>query len=146
LKGLEFVFVELPKFKAESQTDKRMASLWLRFINEIGQTNEQMPDPLMQNEPAIAKAMALMEVSAFNEQELAAYNHSLDEWRTTSILFKGSREEGEAAGLAKGLAKGLAQGEAKRAIEIAMVMKQKGMDASVIAELTGLAVAEIEKL
>jgi predicted transposase/invertase (TIGR01784 family) len=130
LKGLEFVFVELPKFKPESHSDKRMASLWLRFMNEIGQTTEQVPDPEMQNDPDIAKAMELMEVSAFNEQELAAYNHSLDEWRTTSILFKGSREEGKAEGK----------------LEIAKAMKQKSMDARVIAELTGLAVAEIEKL
>jgi predicted transposase/invertase (TIGR01784 family) len=134
LEGLEFVFVELPKFKPETQTDKRMASLWLRFINEIGQTTEQIPDPLMQSEPDIAKAMALMQVSAFNEQELAAYNHSLDEWRTTSILMKGKLEEGEA------------KGKAKRELEIAKALKAQGVEAAVIAAATGLAAGDIAQL
>ncbi len=130
LEGLEFVFVELPKFKTTTQTDKRMAALWLRFMNEIGEVTEQIPDPELQNNLEIAKAMQLMQVSAFNEQELAAYNHSLDEWRTTSILFKGSREEGKA----------------ERSLEIAKSMKQKKMDTATIAELTGLSASEIEKL
>ena len=37
LKGLEFVFIELPKFKAENTTGKRMQALWLRFLNEVGE-------------------------------------------------------------------------------------------------------------
>ena len=35
LDGLEFVFVELPKFKAQSVVEKKMAVLWLRFLTEI---------------------------------------------------------------------------------------------------------------
>lgn len=134
LEGLEFVFVELPKFKVTTQTDKRMAALWLRFMNEIGEVTEQIPDPELQNNQEIAKAMQLMQVSAFNEQELAAYNHSLDEWRTTSILFKGSREEG------------VAEGAAKRELEIAKAMKNQGIELTVIAKVTGLPTTEIEKL
>jgi predicted transposase/invertase (TIGR01784 family) len=32
IKGLEFVMIELPKFRAETWTDRRMAVLWLRFL------------------------------------------------------------------------------------------------------------------
>lgn len=130
IEGLEFVFVELPKFKPETQTDKRMAALWLRFMNEIGQTNEQIPAPELQSEPDIAKAMELMQVSAFNDQELAAYNHSLDEWRTTNLVFKGERAEGKAEG----------------ALEIAKSLKSQGIATAVITTATGLTAAEIAKL
>jgi predicted transposase/invertase (TIGR01784 family) len=71
-----------------------------------------------------------MQVSAFNDQELAAYNHSWDEWRTTSILFKGSREEGKAEGK----------------LEIAKSLKSQGIATAVITTATGLTAAEIEKL
>jgi predicted transposase/invertase (TIGR01784 family) len=146
IEGLEFVFVELPKFKPETQTDKRMASLWLRFLNEIGQTSEQIPDPQLQNEPDIAKAMALMQVSAFNDQELAAYNHSLDEWRTTNILLKGEREEGKVEGIAEGKAVGKVEGKAEREFEIAKALKAQGIALEVIATTTGLTADVIRKL
>jgi len=35
LKGLEFVFVELPKVKAKYLKDKSLWILWLRFLIEI---------------------------------------------------------------------------------------------------------------
>ncbi|MDR1863983.1 MAG: Rpn family recombination-promoting nuclease/putative transposase, partial [Bacteroidales bacterium] len=34
IKGLEFVFVELPKFKAANLRDKKLQVLWLRFMTE----------------------------------------------------------------------------------------------------------------
>jgi predicted transposase/invertase (TIGR01784 family) len=142
LEGLEFVFVELPKFKAETQTDKRMTSLWLRFLNEIGQDNEQIPDPQLQSEPSIAKAMELMQVSAFNDSELAAYAHDLDEWRSTRTLLK----DHHALGKAEGLAEGEVKGELKAKITVAQALKAQGIDSSVITAATGLSLAEIATL
>jgi predicted transposase/invertase (TIGR01784 family) len=136
------VFVELPKFKAETQTDKRMTSLWLRFMNEIGQDNEQIPDPQLQSEPSIAKAMELMQVSAFNDSELAAYAHDLDEWRSTRTLLK----DHHALGKAEGKAEGLAEGELKAKTTVAQALKAQGIDSTVIAAATGLSLAEIQKL
>jgi predicted transposase/invertase (TIGR01784 family) len=146
LEGLEFVFVELPKFKAETQTDKRMTSLWLRFLNEIGQDNEQIPDPQLQSEPSIAKAMELMQVSAFNDSELAAYAHDLDEWRSTRTLLKDHHALGKAEGLAEGEVKGRAEGEVHATNKVAKAFKAQGIDPSVIAAATGLSLAEIAKL
>jgi predicted transposase/invertase (TIGR01784 family) len=142
LRGLEFVFIELPKFKPETQTDKRMATLWLRFLNEIGKTTEQIPAPELQSEPDIAEAMQLMEVSAFNEQELYAYHHSLDEWRSYRTLITDSHQIGEA----KGVVKGKAEGKVERALEIAKSLKSQGIATAVISTATGLSAAEIEKL
>lgn len=130
LPWLQFVFIELPKFKPKTPTDKRMTGLWLKFLNEIGSAPEQTPDPQLSAEPEIAEALGMMQVSAFNEAELRAYNHSLDEWRTYKAFMHDKKAEGKAEGKA----------------EIATAMKQKGMDASTIAELTGMSVPDIEKL
>jgi len=136
--GLEFVFIELPKFKPQTHTDKRMTRLWLQFLEEIGKTPEQIPDPELQSEPAIAKALDLMQVSAFNEAELQAYHHSLDEWRSFHTLMDDT--------LAKGKAEGLAEGEANGKAEVAKALKAQGIDSSVISAATGLSLVEIQKL
>ncbi|MDR1416902.1 MAG: Rpn family recombination-promoting nuclease/putative transposase, partial [Prevotellaceae bacterium] len=74
IEGLEFVIVELPKFKPEtwSQTDKRMAVLWLRFLQEIG-VSEAAPDELMKTKE-IEQAVSICEVGAFTKEELAYYD------------------------------------------------------------------------
>jgi predicted transposase/invertase (TIGR01784 family) len=130
LKGLEFVFIELPKFKAETKTDKKMMRLWLRFLNEIGSTTEQTPDIELQNQADISKAMDLMQVSAFNEAELNAYNHSLDEWRTTKLLLNNK----------------LFEGCSQRELEIAKALKLQGVNAAVIMAATALTAADIDAL
>jgi predicted transposase/invertase (TIGR01784 family) len=142
LAGLEFVFIELPKFKAETHTDKRMTHLWLRFLNEIGKTTEQIPDPQLQNEADIARAMELMQVSAFTEDDLYAYQHSLDEWRSYKSLLTDSWAEG----MEKGMAEGMEKGKAEGILAVAIAMKLKGLDSATIAEMTGLSEAVIRQL
>ncbi|MCM1177477.1 MAG: hypothetical protein NC335_06965, partial [Bacteroides sp.] len=47
---------------------------------------------------------------------------------------------------AKGFAEGEARGEAKRNLELAKVMKAKGLSITDIADITGLHVSDIEAL
>ena len=35
IEGLQLVFIELPKFKPQTITEKKMQVLWLRFLTEI---------------------------------------------------------------------------------------------------------------
>ena len=56
------------------------------------------------------------------------------------------REIGLAEGRAQGLAEGRAEGLAESSKDIAAKMIKKGYDLKEIAELTGLALDEIEKL
>ena len=59
-------------------------------------------------------------------------------------------KDGEKSGFTKGeqsgFTKGEKSGERKAALDIAKGMKRKNLDSSVITELTGLSLAEIEKL
>jgi predicted transposase/invertase (TIGR01784 family) len=128
--GLEFLFIELPKFKPETSTDKRMARLWLRFMNEIGDSGLQIPDPSLTEIPEIAQALELIEESALSPAELAGYHHSLDEWRTTVTIKHDAH----------------AKGKAEATIAIALALKAQGVDAAVIMAATGLSAADVAGL
>ena len=54
--------------------------------------------------------------------------------------------KGEKSGFTKGEKSGISKGERKAALDIAKGMKRKNLDSSVITELTGLSLAEVESL
>ena len=72
IEGLRFVFIELPKFKPKTIAERKMAVLWLRFLTEINAATEEAPAELLEN-PETAKALKLLEKSAYNEGQLEAY-------------------------------------------------------------------------
>ncbi|MGI9214797.1 MAG: hypothetical protein ACR2HS_03905, partial [Gammaproteobacteria bacterium] len=55
-------------------------------------------------------------------------------------------EEGMARGMAQGMAKGMAQGINQSKKEIALYMKNKGLDINLISEVTSLSIEEINNL
>ena len=55
-------------------------------------------------------------------------------------------EFGRSEGLEQGRAEGEAAGRAAAIMDLARIMKVKGLDAAAIAEITGLSVVEVEKL
>ena len=55
-------------------------------------------------------------------------------------------DAGQKDGFSKGEKSGFTKGERKAALDIAKGMKRKNLDSSVITELTGLSLAEVESL
>jgi predicted transposase/invertase (TIGR01784 family) len=149
--GLEFVFIELPKFDVAHAKDGRLAlsTLWLQFLNEVGlnRDQDQTLDPNLLAQPAINKAAELMKVAAFNSQEIMAYDHSLDAMRNYRSLLDGSLalgiKQGLAEGIAIGEAKGKAEGKREASIAIARQMLSAGLSIDQVASFTGLSVSEL---
>jgi predicted transposase/invertase (TIGR01784 family) len=113
IKGLEYVLVELPKFKPVSITDKKMAVLWLRFLKEIkGDRYIEPAQELVENE-YIRQALELCEEGAFSETELMAYEHYWDVIRRENATRETNIKEGLDKGLAKGMKKGRKEGQEK---------------------------------
>jgi predicted transposase/invertase (TIGR01784 family) len=144
IKDLEFVMIELPKFKAETWADRRMAVLWLRFLNEVEEKLSAVPDELNENED-IRRAIDMCEAGAFTEAELAAYEKYWDAIRIEkSLIYESieSRAEGKAEGLAEGLAKGeakgRAEGEQKSLINFVINSERNGLSIQQIQAITGL--------
>ena len=127
IEGLHLTFVELPKFKPHTQSERKMAVLWLRFLTEINEDTTE----LLAN-PETSKALKEVEESAFTEEEMEVYDHFWDMLGADRLLFVDSnnisRKKGREEGLAEGRKEGLAEGKA----EVARAMLGKGMEVSVI--------------
>ena len=161
IEGLRFVFVELPKFKPQTFSEKKMHVLWLRYLTEIGETTYNVPQDLM-SVPEIKKAVGQLEQGAFNEAQLQGYDDFWDAVRVertlmTDALREGharghemglaeGRAEGRAKGHAEGLEEGLEKGRAEERLEIARNLKSSGIPVDVIIKSTGLSEDEIAAL
>ena len=145
LEGLELIFVELPKFRADTLLGKRMQMLWLRFLTEIKDQTDQIPAELLA-EPALEEAVEYLRESAFSRDELAGYDRYWDAISSERTLLAAAlrdgraegKAEGKAEGLLEGLAQGLARGKREEALTLARRMQAKGLDQATIQEVTGL--------
>ena len=63
IEGLEFLFVELPKFKPLNRAEKKLHELWLRFLTEINENTNEVPKELLENE-LTREAVGYMERAA----------------------------------------------------------------------------------
>ena len=145
IEGLQLIFVELPKFTPHTYAEKRMHILWLRFLTEINETTRTIPEELLEA-PEIKKALTVLEESAFTDAELAGYEHFWDGISVEKTLYNSAIRRGLAEGKAEGLAEGKAEGKAEEQRLIAANLKKQGIDIETIAQCTGLAVEEIDKL
>jgi predicted transposase/invertase (TIGR01784 family) len=109
IKGLEFVLVELPKFKPQQWADRKMAALWLRFLSEIEDQTQDVSVDLLKNEE-IQEALSLCEEAAFTKEELEIYDQYWDYIRREKGLVDCARREGVAEGRVEGIIEGIAKG------------------------------------
>ena len=149
IKGLEFVFIELPKFKPQNRAEKKLHELWLRFLTEINETTEKAPADLLKNDD-IREAISYMERAAYTKAQLAAYDKwKIDTWTTSGMLYTSKAEgleEGEAIGLEKGKAIGLEEGEAIGLEKVVINGKKAGYNIDAISVVTGLSVEQITEI
>ena len=110
IEGLEFVFVELPKFKAKNVSEKKLQVLWLRYLTEIEDKTETPPADLLAD-PEVREAIEILRESAFTVQELETYDKYWDQVRTEKTLIADSLEKGKAEGEQVGFEKGREEGE-----------------------------------
>lgn len=157
IEGLHLIFVELPKFTPHNYSEKKMQVLWLRYLTEINEHTREVPEELLAN-PEVKKAVNALEESAFTDAQLAGYEKFWDIISVEKTLYNSAErkgmqkgmekglEEGRQKGLEEGRQEGLEEGMEKERLSNARRMKEKGLDAALIADITGLTREEIEKL
>ena len=133
IEGLRFVFIELPKFKPKTIAEKKMTVLWLRFLTEINATTEEAPAELLAN-PDTAKALSLLEKSAYTEGQLEAYDRFWDAVYRERVFYD------------DGFKKGQVVGRYDEKTDTACRMKADGMTVELIAKYTGLTMEQINSL
>ncbi|MDR2234330.1 MAG: Rpn family recombination-promoting nuclease/putative transposase [Tannerella sp.] len=129
IEGLEFLFVELPKFKALNRAEKKLHELWLRFLTEINETTEEVPKDLLDNE-LTREAVGYMEKAAYTKEQLATYDKlKLDVLTERSALSDAKRE-----------------GELKKAEEVVRKALEMGISIEDASLLSGLSKEQIEQI
>ncbi len=137
LDDFHLVLVELPKFKPKTFSEKKLRVLWLRFLTEINEQTEEMPED-MKEEPSLNKALSILQVTGMNNSERLGYDKFVDAvcWQRT--LMRGAREDG--------IEEGKKLGVEKEKTEMAKRMKQENISEEVIQKVTGLTVEQIKCL
>ena len=136
---LTYIYLEMPNFsKSEGELQSNFDK-WMYVLQQL--PHLQSRPPALQ-ERVFQKLFEAAEIARFTPDEKNKYEESLKYYRDLKNVVDSSFDEGKAEGLAEGKAEGLAEGKA----EIALQMKLKGLETSLIAEVTGLSVEEIENL
>jgi len=129
IKGLEFLFVELPKFKPQNRAEKKLHELWLRFLTEINENTKEIPKELLEND-LTREAVGYMERAAYTKEQLATY----DKWKIAAMTERSAindaKREGEANIQRKVIANGI----------------RAGYSLEIISTISGLSVEEVEKI
>lgn len=146
--GLQLVFVELPKFKAQTLADKKMQVLWLRFLTEINAKTQEAPAELLEN-PEVSEALKIVEIAAYTPDQMRAYDKFWDNisvYKTLDNARRRSEEKLRNAEAKLEEIEGELENKIKQTVEqTAKRMKAKGFSIEDIMDITGLTVDEIEK-
>ena len=162
--GLHLVFVELPKFKPTTFSEKKMQVLWLRFLTEINENTKEVPAELLEN-AEVNEALEIVERAAFTDEEMRAYDKFWDRVSTQRTYEEEIEEtirrrvmrkaEEEANKKAEEMIK---EAEAKAEAKVEAKVEQQKMDTArklkamnvmtieQIAEATGLTTEQIKAL
>ena len=162
-KNLNFIFIEMPKFRKEESELESFMDKWLYAIKNLGKLDDK---PTALTEAIFKRFFEVAEIAAFSKTERYDYEENLkncnDWFSVMNTAKKDGLEEGEAIGIEKGRAEGRAEGEAIGLqkgeaiglqkgetigiLKTAKKMKEEGLDVNVISRLTNLSVDKIEKL
>ena len=138
--GLHLIFVELPKFKPQTISERKMQVLWLRFLTEINDRTQEAPAELLEN-AEVSEALEILERAAFTDAEMRAYDKFWDEVSSLRTI-EGDWEDK--------LIEAKAEAEAKlKQKDIDTARKLKAMNVMTteqISEVTGLSKADIAAL
>jgi predicted transposase/invertase (TIGR01784 family) len=144
LEDLQFVFIELPKFKpsssAQSITFKRMHVKWLRFLKEVGLSTDKALVADFAQDTEIQTALHLLETANLTEPELEAYHVHMDRLRIEPTVLHDARVKG----LAEGLEKGVAQGKAQAMAPMVQALHASGMKAAQISQIANIPLAQVQ--
>ena len=171
--GLHLIFVELPKFKPQTFSERKMQVLWLRFLTEIDEHTREVPAELLESEE-VKEAREIVEIAAFTDVEMRAYDKF---WDNVSVqrtienalkrdaekakaeyeqakakieIVKAELEQAEADKEKAEADKEKAEADKQKAEELLLQtirnLKAMNMSAEQIAKATGLTIEEIDSL
>lgn len=124
---LTFIYLEMPKFNKEIEELETRFEKWLFVLKNLHKL-DRVPEKLKEN--IFLQLFETAEISKFSQQEYQDYENSLKYYRDIKNSLDTAKEEGKIEGK----------------IEDAIKMLEKGLEVSLISEITGLTEKEINEL
>lgn len=143
--NLELHTVELKKFSNNTESDlvdilpkvKNALDMWTTFLTRHDLLNrEHLPKPF--NDPALKKALDVLEVMNFNAKERAIYEDHIKWLRMEASALK--KQE------MKGITKGKQEGRQEEKKETVHEMLKMNLSLEVISRCTRLSIEEIQRI
>lgn len=144
-KDLELHTIELNKFASGASDElsdiaakvKNALDIWLAFLTRHDLLNpNKLPKEL--DDPYLRKALKVIEVMGFTEQERNAYEDHLKWLRIETNTLKKMKEDS--------IAEGREEGQKSKAIEIAKNLLESGVSEDIVVKSTGLSIETIRLL
>jgi predicted transposase/invertase (TIGR01784 family) len=136
---LYFIYLEMPKFNKKVEELETRFDKWLYVLKNLHKL-DRIPDKL--RESIFTHLFEKAEIARFSQDQYRDYEDSLKYYRDLKNSLDTSREEGRV----EGRIEGKEEGRIVEKIEIAKKMLNKGMDISLVSEVTGLDTEEILRL
>ncbi len=145
---LVFIYLEMPKFTKQENELESLFDKWLYVIRNLAALMER---PRVLQEKVFTHLFEAAEIAKFSKVERYEYEESLKAYRdwfsvmTTAELRGEERgeERGFKKGEEKGLKEGLEKGRLEERLRNARGLKARGVDADIIAQVTGLSEDDI---
>ena len=132
---LFFLTVELHRFRKELHECVSLVDKWCYSLKHAGSL-DRLPEELRVR--AFERLFEACEIAKFTPEEKLRYEHDMITERDYDNIIYTAKVEGRTEGKAEGLAEGKT--------DVARAMKAKGLETSLISELTGLSEEEIQRL
>ena len=138
---MKIVVVELNKFKKSYLDLVDMTNRWCYIMKHAHHLTAQQEAYLLQDGDTRMVLEHLEEISKDDQLYYEALRR-----KKSLVAAQLDRRSALEEGMAQGMQEGMQAGKVERDREIALSMLQKGLEVSLISEVTGLSVAEIKQL
>jgi len=144
LDGMEFAFVELPKFKKKLNQLETITDKWVYFIKNARKMD--MIPKEFENIEEFQEAFKIANQYNWNKDEMEVYDYMILKEIDEVNALKTAEKKGEIKGEIRGKKEGKMEGKKEREIEIAKNSLKQNLDIKTISLITGLTAKEIEDL
>ena len=136
---LTYVYVEIPKFNKKEEDLDTMFDKWMYVLKNLSALMER---PAKLQERVFTRLFEQAEIAKFSPLELMQYEESMDAYRDIVNAINTAKKDS----YAEGREDGREEGREQRNLELAKMMKEKGIATKDICEMTGLREEQVTHL
>lgn len=146
-------YLELSKFNSNSDYElsdivskvKTSLDMWITFLSHHDLLNkENLPSEL--NDKSLKKALNVLEVMSFTQDERIAYDDHLKYLRMEASAVSKATKDAREEGRGEGIEIGEARGREEEKLKIARDMLKNNIDINLISQITGISIHQLKDL